>query len=224
MNKKFFEIYQYLAPVVLSPLSLWLWWKTFDENLLITLYIWSIPVIYAYIVPAIGINVLKVWEFDTRFRLGRFRPHHGFVFGSATATLAWICHFHQIIDITEIFRYGFILASVLGFWNVLFDIKAVESGMIKVYNQKWADGMGAEAIVMDYGPAFFAIFGAIYGLSSGTAEWLFNKGILSPLLSLFLGSATLLLSTGLSVFIYRRHSFRMHGHSGCRPVRKVQKP
>jgi hypothetical protein len=38
--------------------------------------------------PGVGTNVLKVWEFDTRLRLGRFRPHHGFVFGSATAMLA----------------------------------------------------------------------------------------------------------------------------------------
>ena len=45
------------------------------------------PIAHAYIVPGIGTNVLRVWEFDTRLRLGRFRPHHGFVFGSATAML-----------------------------------------------------------------------------------------------------------------------------------------
>jgi len=44
----------------------------------------GIPVLYAYIVPAVGTNVFRIWEFNTRLRLGRFRPHHGFVFGSAS--------------------------------------------------------------------------------------------------------------------------------------------
>ena len=88
MNKRVFEIYQYVAPAILTPFSFWLWWQTYNENLWLTLIAWLIPILYAYVVPGIGTNVLKVWEFDTRYRLGRFRPHHGFVFGSATATIA----------------------------------------------------------------------------------------------------------------------------------------
>ena len=74
MKKRLFEWYQYVAPAVLTPLAFLLWWNTYGGDIWLTLIAWLIPVIYAYIVPGIGTNMLKVWEFDTRFRLGRFRP------------------------------------------------------------------------------------------------------------------------------------------------------
>ena len=78
------RIYQYLAPAVLTPLSFALWWGEYGK-LPQVLVAWGLPILWAYLVPAVGTNVLKVWEFDVRWKLGRFRPHHGFVFGSATA-------------------------------------------------------------------------------------------------------------------------------------------
>lgn len=163
MSKKLLELYQYVAPVILTPLSFWLWWKTFNGDIKLVLFAWLLPIIYAYIVPAVGTNILKVWEFDTRFRLGRFRPHHGFVFGSATAVIAWLCHIETASTGIDVIKYAFVFASVLGFWNVIYDIKAIQSGILKVYNQPWANQQGAEAITMDYAPWFFAGFGAVYG-------------------------------------------------------------
>ena len=93
MSKRALEWYQYLAPAVLTPLSFWLWWQHYVGDLWLVLTAWLLPILYAYIVPGVGTNVLKVWEFDTAFRLGRFRPHHGFVFGSATAVIAWLACF-----------------------------------------------------------------------------------------------------------------------------------
>jgi len=129
VNKKVFEWYQYLAPAILTPLSFWLWWEVYAGDIRLVLMAWLIPILYAYIVPAVGTNILKVWEFDTSLRLGRFRPHHGFVFGSATAMLAWICHFDRAETVFDVIKYGFVVASVLGFWNVIYDIKAIRSGI-----------------------------------------------------------------------------------------------
>jgi hypothetical protein len=86
MIRRTLQLYQYLAPAVLTPLSFLLWWWS-EQSVWVALMAWLLPIFYAYLVPAVGTNVLKVWEFDTRLRLGRFRPHHGFVFGSATALL-----------------------------------------------------------------------------------------------------------------------------------------
>src|ERR1700704_2034849 len=86
--RRAFEAYQYVAPALLTPLAAWLWWRHYDGNVALTAIALVVPIAYAYIVPGIGTNLLQVWEFDTRLRLGRFRPHHGFVFGSATAILA----------------------------------------------------------------------------------------------------------------------------------------
>jgi len=77
MNRRFFVLYQYVGPLLLTPLAFWLWWKTYEESVTLTLVAWLIPVLFAYLVPCIGTNVLKVWEFNTRYRTGHFRPQHG---------------------------------------------------------------------------------------------------------------------------------------------------
>jgi hypothetical protein len=179
---------------------------------------WLTPIVFAYVVPGIGTNVLKVWEFDTRLRLGRFRPHHGFVFGSATATIAWLCHTGPAQDGFDVLRTAFVLASVLGFWNLLYDIRALEAGILRVYNQPWADGRGPEAIAIDYAPWFFAGFGAVYGAAISVAELLAIPNGLGATDFAWLFPLTLIVSITLPVWGYRRRSFRRHGHSGCRPI------
>ncbi|MFY9259373.1 MAG: hypothetical protein WAO71_02560 [Gallionella sp.] len=220
MKKAIFEVYQYVAPAVLTPLSFFLWWRTYDGNIWLTLIAWLTPILYAYIVPGVGTNILKVWEFDTRFRLGRFRPHHGFVFGSATASLAWLCHGGFATSVFDLFQTSLVLASVLGFWNVLYDVKAIESGILRVYNQPWADDKGVEAITLDYAPWFFAGFGAIYGLGIAGAEWLAAQGLLNATVFCCLFPVLLLTAIAFPVWGYRRRSYRVHGHSGCHPIAK----
>jgi len=218
MSKRIFEYYQYIAPVILAPLSFWLWWVTYDGNMKLVLIAWLLPILYAYIVPAVGTNILKVWEFDTKFRLGRFRPHHGFVFGSATAMIAWLCHFDQASSGFDIVKYSFVVASVLGFWNVIYDIKAVQSGILKVYNQPWANRQGPEAITMDYAPWFFAGFGAVYGAGLAGAELMSSMGVLGYTQLTLYYFVILMLAINVPVIGYRLRSFRVHGHSGCKPV------
>ncbi len=220
MNRKWLDLYAWVAPAILTPLSFWLWWTTYQPNPAPALMAWLIPILYAYIVPAVGTNVLKVWEFDTRFRLGHFRPHHGFVFGSATAMLAWCCHTGMASDLWDVLQRSLIFASVLGFWNVLYEIRVLEAGILMVYNQPWADGQAAEAVVLDYAPWFFAGFGAVYGAGLGLAEWWAGQQVLTFGQYAMLFIFTLALCIVIPVMGYRRRSFRHHGHSGCHPVMK----
>jgi len=219
MNKRLFEYYQYIAPAVLAPLSFWLWWRVYEGNINLTLIAWLLPILYAYIVPAVGTNILKVWEFDTKIRVGRFRPHHGFVFGSATAMITWLCHFDTAQSGFDIIKMSFVMASVLGFWNIIYDIKAIRSGILKVYNQPWADKKGEEAITMDYAPWFFAGFGAVYGASIAGAELLYKNDLTGIGYSVPYFIGCLIISMMIPVVGYRWQSFRVHGHSGCKPVK-----
>ncbi len=220
MNKKFFTYYQYISPIVLTPLSFWLWWHTYEGNMMLTLIAWLIPILFAYIVPGIGTNILKVWEFNTKYRLGKFRPHHGFVFGSATSFIAWLCHAHMAINIQDIFIMSFIFALVLGTLNVFYDIKAIKVGILIVYNQPWADGKDAKAIAMDYAPIFFGVFGFVYGFGLGAAELLYQNGVLDNLFAVFYFVTLLIISIFFPVIIYRKYSFIKYGHHGCRPIVK----
>ena len=223
MSRKLLNWYQYLAPAILTPLSFWLWWQKYTGNLYLLSFAWLLPILYAYIVPGIGTNILKVWEFDTRLRLGRFRPHHGFVFGSATSMLAWLCHVKPAESLSDVVIYAFILASALGFWNIIYDIRAIQSGLLKVYNQPWADGKDAAAITMDYAPWFFGGFGAVYGAEIGLGEWLVSSNTISTAFSIGYFFCALGMSMAVPVIGYRHQSWKRHGHSGCQPVERKRR-
>jgi hypothetical protein len=213
-------VYAYLAPVVLAPASFYLWYRTHAGNVQLVITAWLIPIVWAYVVPGIGTNVLKVWEFDARFRLGRFRVHHGFVFGSATTMLAWVVHAGPATDLWAIGRGAIVMASVLGFVNLLYDVKALQAGVLRVYNQPWAEGKPEGEVAMDYAPWFFGGFGAVYGAGIGTMEWLDARGWLSTPVFVTAFTAVLILSALVPTLGYIRQSIRRHGHWGTRPVAK----
>jgi len=190
------RLYPYVGPIVLAPLSLWLWLRAYHD-LRLALAAWALPIIWAYIVPGIGTNILKVWEFDVRLRLGRFRPHHGFVFGSATATIAWAVHGTP----------WYVLPAVLFAINFAYDVVALRSGILHVYNQPWAEGKSAFAIALDYAPWFFGGFGAVYAIGLGVMErfgtsWFF---------------AVLAAALVLPAAAYACASKARHGHFGVTP-------
>lgn len=217
---KVIRLYQYVAPAILAPLSLDLWWQEYHSWPQVFVA-WLIPVLWAYLVPGIGTNVCKVWEFDVKWKLGRFRPHHGFVFGSATAMIAWLIHDHPATSISDVARFALILCSVLGFWNLLYEIQALKSGILKVYNQPWADGLGEAAVAVDYAPWFFGGFGAAYGLSIATLEYIANRwGLPSLSVSICYWLASFSICVILPVVSFMRHSWRVHGHAGTQPMGK----
>jgi len=221
--KRLLSLYAYVAPVVLAPLTYWLWLREYAGNHHLVALAWGLPILWAYIVPGIGTNVLKVWEFDARLRLGRFRPHHGFVFGSATSMLAWLVHTSLAQGWGDTFRFALVLASVLGFWNLLYDVKALEAGILRVYNQPWADGQSEPAVALDYAPWFFAGFGGVYGLGIGVAELHADSLTTWPatLAALLLA---LVLACAVPVLGYMHRSKRLHGHFGTRPVSPSELP
>ena len=52
--RKALSLYQYLAPAVLGPASLLLWYREYAGNLRLVAAAWLLPVLWAYIVPGIG--------------------------------------------------------------------------------------------------------------------------------------------------------------------------
>jgi hypothetical protein len=166
----FFNIYQFAAPLFILPLSYWLWLQRYGGEHRLAALMLSIPVLYAYIVPAVGTNVLRIWEFNTRLRLGRFRPHHGFVFGSATSLIALAVLPAGLAGTWETLRAGLVLGSVLAFWNWFYDVEALRAGFLRVYTRSYAEHRGPEAIAMDYAPPIFGLFGLCYGIAIPLAE------------------------------------------------------
>jgi hypothetical protein len=221
--RRAFEAYQYVAPVLLTPLAAWLWWRHYDGHIALAAIALVVPIAYAYIVPGIGTNLLQVWEFDTRLRLGRFRPHHGFVFGSATAMLVLPVIGAPTPGLTmlDVLARGMAVAIILGVLNWLYDALAISAGFLKVYNQPWADGRDAWSIASDYAPWFFGGFGLIYAAGLKLAE---GALLAEPDTSRAVGVGFAILTATLTLptLGYVIQSYARHGHHGCRPIMRAE--
>jgi hypothetical protein len=221
--RRAFEAYQYVAPALLTPLAAGLWWRHYDGHVALGAIALVVPIAYAYIVPGIGTNLLQVWEFDTRLRLGRFRPHHGFVFGSATAMLALpaIGAPSASPAMLDVLARGMAVAALLGVLNWLYDALAIRAGFLKVYNQPWADGRDAWSIASDYAPWFFGGFGLIYAGGLKLAE---GALLAEPNMgrAVAVGLAILAATLTLPTLGYVIQSYARHGHHGCRPIIRAE--
>ena len=218
--KRLLSAYQYIAPAVLTPLGCWLWWQHYDGNLQLAALAVLIPILFAYIVPGIGTNILRVWEFNTRWKLGNFRPHHGFVFGSATAIILLPAMGAPNLEASlyEVVRTGVVAACVLGLINWVYDIAAIRAGILCVYNQPHADGLGPRQIASDYAPWFFGGFGLIHAMGLRIAEGQFSGEASWAVYAVFF-AGLLAASITLPTLAYAANSKWKHGHFGCRPIR-----
>lgn len=220
--RRFLSLYQFIVPLALFPLAYWLWLGHFGNHAFAA-YCLVIPIVIAYVIPGIGTNVLGLWEINTRFRLGKFRPQHGFVFGTGTALLALPCLVHPVsaqFDWGSFVQAGFLMGTVLAFWNWVYDLAAIGSGFITVYNQPYAEGKGTEAIVADYAPVYFGAFGVVYGMAVYAGQViLLGKGLWGwywPLLLIACALGVAAPSLGYIAFSYWRH-----GHNGLKAYRPV---
>lgn len=221
--RRFFHLYQYLGPALLTPLAAWLWLQHYDGNMQLAALALLVPVFHAYIVPGLGTNVLKMWAFNTRLKIGRFRPQHGFVFGSATAILTLACMGapQPRPSPADIAATAALAGALLLAVNWVYDALALRHGFLEVYNQPWADGAGPAAIAADYVPWFFGLFGVIYGAGLRVAEGALLTHASTPR-ALWLGAALLAAAALLPALGYIGASYLRHGHSGCRPARRRQ--
>jgi hypothetical protein len=112
---------------------------------------------------------------------------------------------------------GLMAGVILGAVNWLYDVAAIRAGILKVYNQPWAEGRPASAIVNDYAPWFFGGFGLVQG-----AGLKFAEGVLLPVgdaaSTIVVGLGLLAATVTLPTLGYVLQSYLRHGHHGCRPI------
>ena len=181
---RFYNVYQFVAPLVFFPFSYWLWWQRFGGNHALASLVMFVPVVSYYLLVGLGIMKFRMWRFNTWPTVGGMRPHHGFVISTAAALFFYLCL--RMVPVGEgglagIATAAFLGASVLGFWNWWYETYAIKSGFISIYTKLVADGATAEEAVTDYAPFFFGSMGACYGAFVKTAENLLS-GSYDPML------------------------------------------
>ncbi|MCM2279807.1 MAG: hypothetical protein NDJ89_17165 [Oligoflexia bacterium] len=172
----FFTAYQFIAPFLFLPATYYLWLRSTGDSTL-ALFIVTVPVAYGYLLPGFFTNVLKLWEFNTGFKIGAFRPHNGFVFGAFNSLVSWLAlqPHSGPIGWGEILRAGFALGSVTAFWGWYYDLWAVKSKFISIYNRSAFEGKSPAEIVSEYAPMGFGGYGFAYGIAVRVAELLLHQ-------------------------------------------------
>jgi len=142
---QFYKIYEVAGPIIMFPLACLLWWSSSQKDVSVTLYATGMPVAVAFLIPYVGIRLLHVWEIRSPHSNQGFRPHHGFMFGSATSVICWLVYQTYLLfpatDSIWLFPIG--LGLIIGLVNFLFDMFAISKGVLVVYNKSFAEGKSA---------------------------------------------------------------------------------
>lgn len=216
--RRFYGIYQFVVPLLFFPLAYWLWWRRFDRTHDLAALVMFVPVVSFYIFVIIGILKFRLWRINTWPTIRGIRPHHGFVFSTASALFFYICLRMVPVDqtgILSVLTAAFLGASVFGFWNWWYETYAVKSDFISIYTKKIADSASAEEAVTDYAPVLFGSMGACYGALVKTAENLLfpeHSATSYWLVALVGGLSMILVPTGLYLLAHRIK----HGESGLK--------
>jgi hypothetical protein len=170
---RFYNVYQFIAPLVFFPIAYWLWWRRFGGDHRLASLIMFVPVVSYYLLVGLGVMRFRMWRFNTWPTIRGMRPHHGFVISTAAALFFYLCLRMVPVGNTGlagVLTAAFLGASVFGFWNWWYETYAIKSGFISIYTKLIADGATAEEAVTDYAPFFFGSMGACYGAFVKTAE------------------------------------------------------
>lgn len=199
LQAKFLNIYQYVAFLVIFPITAIVWY----HNLLsikYTILAISLPVVTAYIVPAIGTNITGLWEFNNKkLMIGKFRIYHGFVLGSVTSLFGFLLYKIPInLSISNYVEYTFLFGLFIAMVNYIYDVYAIKSGFIVVHNKPAYEGKNAFIIAADYAPVYFFFFGLIYAAYVEIIKYYYNNPIkLSYLIIILMHVLSLVVPTAI---------------------------
>lgn len=188
--KVFLFIYNYIYPFIGFPLLLWLWAR--DGNLAFAALTMGLPLVFGYLIPGIGTNILKMWRFCGPWVIGNYFIHHGFIYASTMGLGLYLAFFPaNHLDAWNILGNMVRTAGLVGFVGWGHDILAVREGVIEIYNGPWKRGASPETIVSHSTPLCYALLGASYaGIATlgyqvlvtqqgniGNLWWLFPLGL-----------------------------------------------
>lgn len=155
----------YILPLPMTVLMYVLWFaRTHDAWF--AAYTLALGMTFGYILPGIGTNLLGLWEFIGPLTVGRYCVHHGFMYAPYFSLTLYVCY-GAGDDLGAVGAAAVIASSALvqGFLSTFHDLQGLRSGFIRIYSRKQREGAGPEAVILDYAPIGFSLFGAAYAFS-----------------------------------------------------------
>jgi hypothetical protein len=209
---KFFKIYQYVVPVILVPLSYYIWLRTFGGDHRKAILVSYLPVVFSYVAPWLGIKVFRLWRLSLKSRI---RPHHGFVLGSGASFMAWLCYIPGRPEtvLFDTLRFAFTFGSTFALWSWIYDIYAIKTGFIIHFTREAYEKKSVEEMTFAYAPLVFGTFAFCIGLSFKFFEYWKNT---NPVLDTLAWIAAAVFSTATPLIVYMTQYYIRHGNLGLR--------
>jgi hypothetical protein len=160
-SKLFLLFSNKILPFLALPFLLWYWTRL--GGLLFASLVLGLPLLFGYLAPGIGTNLLKMWRFRDSWTVGNYFIHHGFIYAATFGLVLLVAFAPPARDDWPIILLNMARgAGLLGFVGWTHDRIAIREGLMEVYNEAWKRGAPAEVIAAHYAPLCFSLLGATY--------------------------------------------------------------
>ncbi len=124
----------FALPLPMTALMYFLWQQR-TGSALFAAYVLTLGVLFGYVFPGIGTNLLLLWKFNGPFRIGHYHIHHGFMYAPYLA-LVFYAAFNPDAPLTveNILRTVLCGACLQIVVSCHHDIWGVKTGVIEIYN------------------------------------------------------------------------------------------
>ena len=162
MKRAYLYLVDFVLPLPMTALMFGLWrWRT--GNALFAAYPLALGVLFGYIFPGIGTNILHLWKFDGPGRIGNYFLHHGFLY-APYLSLVFFTAFAVGTPLSAGNSLRIVLSSafIQCVLSCHHDYCGVSTGMIEIDNKAARAGLSPVEIVTDFGVVSFALVGASF--------------------------------------------------------------
>jgi len=175
MNRGWMQIQVYLLPIPIT-LGMAYLWQRWSGSTTFAWYVTLLAVLYGYIVPGIGTNIMKKWRFHGPGRVGNYYIHHGFIWAANLSPALFLCFLgtpEGPLSYGTILRVLLATGAVHAFKGWVYDIALLRYGFTEITSVPRLKGKSPEEIAGHYAPVCFFLIGLTYGLGALAAYHFF---------------------------------------------------
>ena len=162
MRRAYLVLIDFVLPMPMTALMYYLWYRR-TGSALFSGYVLMLGVLFGYIYPGIGTNVLHLWRFNGPFRIKNYFIHHGFVYAPYLALVFYVAFAPGAPltcgNIVRIVLCGAFIQCVVSCHH---DVCGVSTGMIEINNTPSKLKRSPVEIVTEFGVVGFGLVGASF--------------------------------------------------------------
>ncbi len=164
MSKRWMQIQVYILPIPIT-LAMGYLWQRWSGSSAFAWYVSLLAVLYGYVVPGIGTNIMKKWRFYGPGLVGNYYFHHGFIWAANLSPALFLCFLgtpEGPLGSGTILRVLLATGAVHAFKGWVYDIALLRHGFAEVTSVPRLRGKSPEEVAGHYAPVCFFLIGLTY--------------------------------------------------------------